>query len=494
VDWRPIAEASALLTADLPVDEVLDRVLPLVADVMGAEGASVMLHDGERHELIVAAASGPKASRVAGKRFPDDAGIAGAVLRGGQARLVPDAQQESAHLKEIDRASGHVTRSLVAAPLTVGETRLGVLEAVNRVGGGAFGPADLDRLRVLGNLVAVALENARLTGLMARENEGLRRTSGDREQPLMASSVAMRRLLAQAERAAAGRSTVLLLGETGTGKELLAHRIHQVSPRARHPFVALNCGALPESLVESELFGHEKGAFTGADKKRLGRFELADGGTLFLDEIGELPASAQVRLLRVLQEREIQRVGGHETVRVDVRLIAATHRDLSAEVRAGRFREDLYFRVHVLPLSLPPLRERHDDIGPMARLFLERFAREMGRSPRLLPSETEERLRAYRWPGNVRELQNVMERLVVLGDEGPIRAEELAELLKDRTPPPPAAPVSLVTESLAEQERRLLTDALLRAGGNQSEAARVLQISRDQLRTRMKRYGLLAKG
>jgi transcriptional regulator with GAF, ATPase, and Fis domain len=324
----------------------------------------------------------------------------------------------------------------------------------------------------------------------------------------------MRRALFQAERAAAGKSTVLLVGETGTGKEQVARRIHEASPRGRAAFVALNCGALPEGLLESELFGHEKGSFTGADRRRIGRFELADGGTLFLDEIGELPPAAQVKLLRVLQEHEISRVGGAETIRVDVRLIAATHRDLKAEVRGGRFRDDLFFRIHVVPIHLPPLRERAEDIEPLCQLFLDRLSRELGRSSRAVTPAALERLRAHRWPGNVRELENLIERVLVLGDEGPISAEELAELLpqpgmltpaagiriepaarpagdSSRPPAPPEPPRPAEPPSLWDQERQLLVQALDHAGHNQSRAARSLKISREQLRTRMKRYGLL---
>jgi two-component system, NtrC family, response regulator AtoC len=262
--------------------------------------------------------------------------------------------------------------------------------------------------------------------------------------------------------------------------------------------VALNCGALPEGLLESELFGHEKGAFTGADRRHVGRFELADGGTLFLDEIGDLPLAAQVKLLRVLQEHEITRLGGTEPVRVNVRVIAATHRDLRSEVRASHFREDLYFRIHVVPISLPPLRDRTEDVLPLSLLFLDRYARELGRTVRTITPEGIERLRAHRWPGNVRELQNVIERLMVLGDDGPIGTRELESLLPEDAPvanrisEDPDAGIPLTSDlSLWQQERSLLVHALRRAGQNQTRAAEVLKISREQLRTRMKRYGLL---
>jgi Nif-specific regulatory protein len=504
-EWRRLMEAGAAFTAYMDLDDVLRQVLPYAAESANAEWSAVILHDPEAHELVVAAAGGSGAS-VRGRRFPDTDGIAGSVLKSGNPRIVGDAT-ETAHLfREISR-DGQEVRSLMAAPLRVGPRTLGVVEAVNRVGGGEFLASDLDRFVGSCSLIAVAVENASLYRRLDKESEVLKRSVEDSSRALIAESPAMRRVLDQAGRAAAGRSTVLLVGETGTGKEQVARRIHASSPRARLPFVALNCGALPEGLLESELFGHEKGAFTGADRRRIGRFELADGGTLFLDEIGELPPAAQVKLLRVLQEHEITRVGGSETIRVDVRLIVATHRDLAAEVRAGRFRDDLYFRVHVVPIQLPPLRERREDVEPMARLFLDRLSRDVGRSPRDISSGALDRLRAHHWPGNVRELENLMERLLVLGDDGPISIAEVAELL----PPPPSADASASASptpalssthgpagsaaapslSLPDQERRLLVEALARVGQNQTRAAALLSISREQLRTRMKRHGLL---
>jgi Nif-specific regulatory protein len=495
-EWRRLMEAGAAFTAYLDLDDVLRHVLPYAAESAGAEWCAVMLHDPEAHELVVAAAGGSGAGQARGRRFADTEGVAGAVLKSGQPRIVSDARATASLLDGVEPA-GHAAPSLMAAPLRVGSRTLGVVEAVSRIGGGEFQPGDLERFVGSCSLIAVAVENASLYRRLDKETEILERSQEDQARPLIAESAAMRRVLSQAERAAAGRSTVLLVGETGTGKEQVARRIHAASPRARMPFVALNCGALPEGLLESELFGHEKGAFTGADRRRIGRFELADGGSLFLDEIGELPPAAQVKLLRVLQEHELSRVGGAETIRVNVRLIVATHRDLSAEVRAGRFREDLFFRIHVVPIRLPPLREHSEDVEPMARLFVDRIARELGRPPRAIASAALDRLRAHHWPGNVRELENLIERLLVLGDEGPITVDEVAELLPSAPPGiPPAASSPAATPasgglSLPEQERRLLVEALERAGQNQTRAASLLKISREQLRTRMKRYGLL---
>jgi Nif-specific regulatory protein len=462
------------------LDEVLRRALPYAIRSAQAEGSLILLHDGEARELVVAAAAGPGSEEARGRRIPDDAGLAGCALRSRLPRLATAAGDDA------DPALGLSARALMAAPLEIGDRVLGVMVAVNHRGGGMFDARDLERFASCTRTVAVALENASLYRLAQDTAPGATAPEAS-ASGLVAASPALRRVLAQVDRVAAARSTVLLVGETGTGKEQLARRLHRASPWAAGPFVAINCGALPEGLLESELFGHEKGAFTGAERRRAGYFELADGGTLFLDEIGELPAAAQVKLLRVLQEQEVRRVGGTEAIPVSVRLVAATHRDLRAEVRAGRFREDLFFRVHVLPVEVPPLRERPEDVEPLALHFLEGFARRAGCAPRALTPAAADRLRAYRWPGNVRELENLVERLLVLGEDGPVEVEELAGLVPD-----PAAPeASLHDRSLFEQEHRLLVDALAHAAQNQSQAARHLKISREQLRTRMKRYGLL---
>ena len=475
--------AGAALAAFLDLDDLLRRAVTYAAEASAAETVRLLLHDPGPHEFVLAAVVGaPDDEQRRGHRSAETADLAGAVLKSGQPQLVA-------------RADG---RSCMGAPLRVAGSTVGVIEAVRR--GAPFTSGDLDRFAACGGLIAVALENASLYRHVGRDSEILRRADDFRARPLVAVSLAMRQALEQAERAAAGRSTILLTGETGTGKEQVARRIHERSSRAAGPFLAVNCAALPEGLLETELFGHEKGAFTDADRRRLGWFELADGGTLFLDEIGDLPAAAQGKLLRVLQEREVVRVGGAHPIRVDVRLIAATHRDLAAETRQGRFREDLFFRLHVVPIHLPPLRDRPDDVEPLTRLFADRFAAELGRRPRPLTPAALALLRAHHWPGNVRELENLVERLLVLGGDGPIEPRELAGLLPESGGAAagsgaPAPPVPIIADlSLWEHEHALLVRALERSGGNQSGAARLLKISREQLRTRMRRYGLLRPG
>lgn len=299
----------------------------------------------------------------------------------------------------------------------------------------------------------------------------------------------MRRVLELAGRAAASEATILITGESGTGKEEVARTIHDRSPRRSGPFVAVDCGALPEELLESELFGHERGAFTGATRSREGLFEAASGGTLFLDEIGETSPALQVRLLRAIQERVVRPVGQTRDVSVDVRIVAATHRDLGAAVRAGAFREDLYYRLRVVPLEVPALRVRRDDILPLARAFIARSCDENACGPCALSSEVLDLLCAYEWPGNVRELENAVERAVILAESQPtIRPADLPPEIRGARAREADGDGRALT--LAEVERRHILDTLERFGGNRKETARALDIGENTLHRRLARYGV----
>jgi two-component system response regulator HydG len=298
----------------------------------------------------------------------------------------------------------------------------------------------------------------------------------------------MQRVLEMVARVAPSDATVLVQGESGTGKELIAKAIHHASPRADGPFVAVNCGALPEALLESELFGHVKGAFTGAIAAKRGLFEEAQGGTLFLDEIGEMPPSLQVKLLRALQEREIRRVGGTQAIGVDVRIVAATNRDLAQLVRDGRFRDDLYYRLNVVLVALPPLRERREDVPLLAAHFLARAAERRGR-PLRLSAATEERLAAYPWPGNVRELENALERASILAAGDTIAPGDLPPHIASGAGPGPV-PALPAQRNLAEVERAHILQTLERCGWNHSRAADALGIGRTTLWRKLKEYGL----
>jgi two-component system NtrC family response regulator len=337
--------------------------------------------------------------------------------------------------------------------------------------------------------VEKALEQRRLL----TENRYLKEILNHTVGRMVGRSDRMQQVYRLIEKVAPYPSPVLVLGETGTGKELVARETHRMSVHNAGPFIAVNCGAIPENLLESELFGYEKGAFTGAAAQKKGWLELAEGGTLFLDEIGELPLSLQVKFLRFLQEREIQRVGGTKTIRVDARLVAATNRDLKEEIQAHRFREDLYYRIRVIEIHLPPLRERYGDIPELTAYFLQKFSRELHKKLEMAP-EALDLLSLYPWPGNVRELENVIERAAVLAEGEVIRAGDLPpELQLVSTPTESngeAAELGL-TERLEMLERDIIKKTLEETAGNQTQAARMLRLHRSSLQYKMRKYGLL---
>jgi two-component system response regulator HydG len=303
-------------------------------------------------------------------------------------------------------------------------------------------------------------------------------------------------VLDQIRRVAPTDATVLVLGESGTGKELVARAVHAGSPRAAGPFVSISCAAIPEGLLESELFGHERGAFTGAVRRKLGRFELAHEGTLFLDEVGEIPPQIQVKLLRVLQERRFERVGGEETIEVDARVVSATNRDLARMVEAGTFREDLYYRLAVVPVTLPPLRERPGDVEELASHFLAKIGPRAGRSVKGFAPEAMDLLRRHRWPGNVRELENVVEQALVFAEGDLIRPEDLPEGIR-RAPPAPVLPVPgdrSLTDILEDLEKQLILAAYEKAKGVKAETARLLGIKPSALYYKLEKYGIARAG
>jgi DNA-binding NtrC family response regulator len=325
---------------------------------------------------------------------------------------------------------------------------------------------------------------------LVAENRELREALAERHrvEGIIGDSGRMQEVLSLVRRVAPSDATVLIRGESGTGKELIARALHYASPRAAGPLVKVNCAALAESLLEAELFGHEKGAFTGAVASRKGRFELADGGSIFLDEIGDLPPHLQVKLLRVLQEREFERVGSSRPIKVDVRLLAATHRNLEALVREGRFREDLYYRINVVTIALPPLRERREDLPPLIEHFLRVFAGKNGKTVRGLTREAREALLRYDYPGNIRELENVMERAVVLTRDDVIGVEDLPLALE--APAPASGEDAGLIAAVEGLERRMIREALAKADGTQTRAAGLLGISERVLRYKLKKYGL----
>jgi DNA-binding NtrC family response regulator len=350
-------------------------------------------------------------------------------------------------------------------------------------------PIDLDVLEIRIRRLLEKRRLAREVGDLRRRLEGRVDVKG-----LVAESPAMQQILALVRRVAPTDSTVLVTGESGTGKERIAELVHAESPRRDRPFIRVNCAALPETLLETELFGHRKGAFTGAIEDRVGRFEDADGGTILLDEIGEMSLATQVKLLRVLQEKEIVRVGDNAPRRVDVRILVATNRDLAAEVKAGRFREDLFYRIHVITVRIPPLRERREDVIALVPLLLDRFSKDAGLPPRRLTREAHDLLLRHPFPGNVRELANVLERAVILSRDENVRVEDLPETLRGEPVPEAGAADPLagrtLPEMVEEMERRAIRRALDQEGGVKVRAARALGLPERVLRYKMEKYGI----
>jgi len=387
-------------------------------------------------------------------------------------------------------------------PIVRGERKLGVLHLLDR-GENAFSVQDVDFLVQVANQVAIALENAleyrnvnESRQQLAEERLYLLDEIGSehRFQEVVGSSAALKRALKQVETVAPTGSTVLIYGETGTGKEMIARAIHKLSPRKDHTFVKLNCAAIPLGLLESELFGHEKGAFTGAIERRVGRFELANGGTLFLDEIGDIPLELQSKLLRVLQEQEFERLGSTRSIKVDVRIVAATHRNLEKMVQEGQFRADLFYRLNVFPVMLPPLRERRGDVPDLVRFFAEKYAKQMNKPIDTIPSDAMHALARYDWPGNIRELQNFIERAVILS-KGTVLQPPIAELKVAPAPTPTASTASTgsATNSLDDAQREHIVQVLREArwvlGGSNGAAAR-MGIPRTTLIYKMRRLGI----
>jgi two-component system nitrogen regulation response regulator NtrX len=368
--------------------------------------------------------------------------------------------------------SGHAT-----IDVAVQATRLGAYDFMEK-------PLSLERL-------LVSLRNASATQVLQAENRRLQRPWAF---PIVGGSAAIRSLMREIEQAGPSSARVLIQGENGTGKELVARALHASGPRGDGPFVAVNCSAIPEELIESELFGHERGAFTGATQARRGRFEEAHGGTLFLDEVGDLSPRAQTKLLRVLQEGELSRVGGNRAIRVDVRVIAATNQDLRERISSGRFREDLFFRLAVIPITVPPLRERAEDIPRLVEHFAAVIAKETGHKPRTFAAGALELLRGYPFPGNVRELRNLVERLAIMTPGGAIGVEHVRAALPHSPampgPAPAAAPPARLSEAVQEFERAQIEATLRATGGNMAQAAARLGLERSHLYKKMRKLGL----
>lgn len=488
-----LLEASRIVNERSDLTGMLEHVTRAAAKVMRARAASLLTLDPRRNELVFQTACGPAREKLRGARMPADRGIAGQAVRTGRAVRVDDVRTNRNFFDEIDLQTDTHTSGLLAAPLIHHGETLGVVEVLNPFDRPHFADDDLKLLQVFANLAATAMQNARTLDQCHRENQA--RRTAHRTARLVGESDVARDVVALCQRVAEANTTVLIVGETGTGKEIAARYIHQQSGRADRPFVAVNCAAVTETLIESELFGHERGAFTGAERQRAGWFELAEGGTLFLDEVGDLSASTQAKLLRVLQESEFTRVGGSQVIVCDVRVIAATNRDLKRAMAEGGFREDLFYRLNVFPIEMPPLRDRPSDIPLLVAHLAEIVSEQIGIAPPQVTADAIRALRGYRWPGNIRELRNVIERCALLAG-GEIRREHLpGEIVGEvasvdsSSSARPTGPGSAAS-SLEAQEVSLIVQALDASRWNRSEAARRLGVTRDVLRYRMKKHGI----
>ncbi len=412
-DFEFLYSLSKALSSTLDQPQLLDMIIEAAKALTLAEASSLLLLDENTQRLHFAHATGQVSEELKKLSVPMGQGIAGWVAREKKPQIVNQTDKDERWYKGIDEKTKFNTRSLLCVPLVLDDKTVGVIEVLNKQEGQFFDQRDQDLLLKVAEMAARVLENADKYHKLQTENLQLKDDIASR-YTIIGESPSIQEVLGLAQKVALSNTTVLLQGENGTGKELLARYIHNQSPRRDKAFIAVNCAAIPLELLESELFGHEKGSFTGAINLRRGRFELAHQGTIFLDEVGDLPLAVQAKILRVLQEREFERLGGSETIKVDVRIVGATNHDLVQQVRENRFREDLYYRLNVFQIFLPPLRQRREDIPVLADHFLKYFCHETKKNIGGFSADVISSMLEYNWPGNIRELQNVIERAVVI--------------------------------------------------------------------------------
>ena len=489
-----LVEISQALSGTLDQKAALHRVLEILENHHGFVSSAVTLLRSDSREIYIEAACGltPEGRRV---RYRLGEGITGRVVESGKPVVVPQASNEPLFLgraAQTKKLSKHEI-TFICVPITLNRKSVGALAGVLRY----KKDRDYDRavkfLRVVASMIAQGLKVHQMVELekqrLLDENIHLRQELKQRYDfsNIIGNSGPMRQVYEQISQVAPTNTTVLIRGESGTGKEMIAHAIHYNSPRASKPFIKVACAALPESLIESELFGYEKGAFTGASSRKKGRFEMAEGGTLFLDEIGELSQATQIKLLRVLQEREYERLGGTETIKSNVRLIAATNKDLEKAIREGVFREDLYYRLNVFTIYLPPLRERRPDVLELAEHFVDKYARQHHKRIKRISTPAIDMLTSYHWPGNVRELENCIERTLLVCEGNVIHGHHLPPTLQTAAASDTVTRLSLMA-AIEAYEKDLIQDALKTARGNRARAAKLLDTTERILGYKVKKY------
>ncbi len=480
-----LIEINALISSSYSdVNALLVYILESAMRLVECESSSILLVNKADNMLRFEVALGPKGVEAKGIPVSRVGSIAGWVVENNQSLIIDDVPTDPRFFSLVQDQTGYITKTMIAVPMRLHNTCIGVLELLNKSGGNSFTQNDLDIIELLSIQASIAYQNASNYRLARHEITVLQNaiTSGPEYHTFIAKSRVVLDLLQVIEKASQTNSSVLILGESGVGKELFAEQLHLKSQRVKKPFVRVNCAALSPQLLESELFGHVKGAFTDAANDRKGRFETANGGTIFLDEIGEIPLDLQVKLLRVIQARSFEKVGSSETISVDVRIIAATNRNLEQMVSEGKFRSDLYYRLNVLPLYVPPLRERKDDIEPLAMFFCRKFSVETKKDFIGFSETALAALHAYFWPGNIRELENSIERACVLGKPPFINTEDLRLNVKnyvescdevkeengDRT----------LKNALFAFKKRYVTKVLEETNWNQTEAGKILGVQR----------------
>lgn len=463
---------------------LLELIAKEATRLLESERSSIFIWDREHKQVVACPALGVEGNTL---RLPDNVGIVGDVIHNGETIRVDDAYNDERFDSSVDKSSGFKTHNLLCVPLrnNAGEL-IGAFEVMNKEKGKSdFDDDDAQSLEELGVQAATALENTRELEQLSRSRDQMTEQAKQKVQ-IIGKSSAIAALRSTIERLASTDLPVLILGESGTGKEVVSQSLHYQGPRANTPFIAVNCAALTETLLESELFGHEKGAFTDAHETRAGKFELAEGGTLFLDEIGDMSLGGQAKLLRVLEQKVITRVGGSESIPINVRVVAATNAKLADAVRDKKFREDLYYRLSVVTLDLPPLRDRPEDVILLAEFFLAQFCAQANRRVLKMSAEAKKRLQAHLWPGNVRELRNLMERVAFLCAGDRVEVEDLAFILS----PARDSVVDMSADlSLKEASRRFQQEyirrTIKRVGGNMSETAKCLGLHRSNLYRKM---------
>ena len=484
-------QSTLQVTASFSTQKETQPLLEMIAEeatrLLNCDRSSIFIWDKPRKQVVACPALGVEGDEL---RLPDSVGIVGETLRSGTTVIVNDAYQDPRFNQDVDRQSGYKTETLLCVPLLDGKGKLiGAFEGINKHGG-LFDSEDEKSLTELGTQAANALQNLKEREQLIRSQQQLAEQVAGRVN-IIGESSAIVALRDTVERLAMTDLPVLILGESGTGKEVVSQALHYQGSRSSSPFVAVNCAALTESLLESELFGHEKGAFTDARDMRRGKFELAENGTLFLDEIGDMSPGGQAKLLRVLEQKVITRVGGSQTIPINVRVVAATNANLAEAVREKKFREDLYYRLSVVTLELPALRDRPEDILPLAEYFLKQFSHQARRDALTLSGDARRRMQAHSWPGNVRELRNLMERVAFLTTGERVEAADLAFILSpgEDNAHEPSLDLGL-DQATKEFQRDFIRRTIKRVGNNMSEAARMLGLHRSNLYRKMRQLDM----